>query len=52
MIKRNKLVSSFLGTALLVLAGCGQKGPLYLQEEPVQTNQPTETPEEKQKEQK
>ena len=40
MVKRKKLVSTFISGTLLILAGCGQKGPLYLaEEEQVQTNQ-------------
>ncbi|WP_194757437.1 LPS translocon maturation chaperone LptM [Aliidiomarina indica] len=36
MRKRTKTIMLAL-TTLLVLAGCGQKGPLYLPEEPEQT---------------
>jgi predicted small lipoprotein YifL len=40
MVKRKKLVSTFISGTLLVLVGCGQKGPLYLAEEDAaQTNQ-------------
>jgi predicted small lipoprotein YifL len=43
MIKHNKLVLFFFAASLLVLAGCGQKAPLYLPEqEKVQTNQAEE----------
>lgn len=43
MIKHNKLVLFFFAASLLVLAGCGQKAPLYLPEqEQVQTNQAEE----------
>jgi predicted small lipoprotein YifL len=43
MIKHNKRVLFFFAASLLVLAGCGQKAPLYLPEqEKVQTNQAEE----------
>ncbi|WP_087504209.1 LPS translocon maturation chaperone LptM [Neiella marina] len=46
---RNNLRSRLVGAALLALmfslSGCGQKGPLYLPEEPQQQPQPTDEPE-------
>ncbi|MFH6951875.1 lipoprotein [Pseudoalteromonas sp. XMcav1-K] len=41
MVKCKKLVSVFMSVSLLTLAGCGQKGPLYLAEQDqVESNQP------------